>query len=61
MSAKDGERLRANGELSYSRLRELLLANIAQMGWDPKLVGMHSLGAGGAVSISLTASRSDSL
>ena len=48
VSAKDGERLRANGGLSYSRLWELLLAKIAQMEWDPKLVGMHSLRVGGA-------------
>ena len=48
VSAKDGERLWANGGLSYSRLRELLLAKITQMGWDPKLFGMHSLRAGGA-------------
>ena len=48
VSVKDGERLRAKGGLSYSRLRELLLAKIAQMGWDPKLYGMHSLRAGGA-------------
>ena len=48
MSAKEGERLRANGGLSYSRLRDILLAKIAQMGWDPKPFGMHSLRAGGA-------------
>ena len=48
VSAKEGERLRANGGLSYSRLREILLAKIGQMGWDPKLFGMHSLRAGGA-------------
>ena len=48
VSVKEGEQLRAKGGLSYSRLRELLLAKIAQMGWDPKLYGMHSLKAGGA-------------
>ena len=34
--------------MSYSRLRELLLAKIEQLGMDPKLFGMHSLRAGGA-------------
>ena len=46
--AKDGERLRKSGGLSYSRLRELLLQKIAQLGMDPQLFGMHSLSAGGA-------------
>ena len=35
--------------LSYiSRLRELLLGKIAQLGWGPKVLAMHSLKAGGA-------------
>ena len=54
VSAKEGERLRANGGLSYSRLREILLAKIAQMGWDPKLFGMHSLRAGGVTATANT-------
>ena len=48
VSTKAGERLRKEGGLSYSRLRELLLAKIEQLGMDPKLFGMHSLRAGGA-------------
>ena len=45
---KDGEHLRKAGGLSYIRLRELLLCKISQLGFDPKLFGMHSLRAGGA-------------
>ena len=43
VSTKDGECLSRGGGLSYSRLRELLLAKIEQLGMDPKLFGMHSL------------------
>ena len=35
VSTKAGERLRKEGGLSYSRLRELLLAKIEQLGMDP--------------------------
>ena len=45
---KEGERLRKAGGLSYTRLRELLLSKISQLGFDPKLFGLHSLRAGGA-------------
>ncbi|KAL5473775.1 hypothetical protein EMCRGX_G028330 [Ephydatia muelleri] len=45
---KEGERLRKTGGLSYTRLRELLLQKITQLGYDPKAFGMHSLRAGGA-------------
>ena len=48
MVTKDGERLRKSGGLSYTRLRELLLSKISQLGFDPKLFGLHSLRAGGA-------------
>ena len=48
VSTKKGECLRRGCGLSYSRLRELLLAKIKQLGMDPKLFGMHSLRAGGA-------------
>ena len=48
VSTKKDEYLRRGGSLSYSRLRELLLAKIEQLGMDPKLFGMHSLLAGGA-------------
>ena len=45
---KEGEKLRKSGGLSYSRLRELLLEKISQLGMDPGQFGMHSLRAGGA-------------
>ena len=45
---KNGERLRKTGGLSYSRLRELLLSKISQLGYDPKPFGLHSVRAGGA-------------
>ena len=40
--------MRKTGGLSYTRLRELLLSKISQLGYDPTLFGMHSLRAGGA-------------
>ena len=40
---KGGERLRKNGGLSYTRLRELLLDKLSELGFDPTLFGMHSL------------------
>ena len=48
VNTKSGETLRKTGGLSYTRLRELLIAKIAQLGMDPALFGMHSLRAGGA-------------
>ena len=45
---KEGERLHKSGGLSYSRLKELLLEKISQLGMDPGQFGMHSLRAGGA-------------
>ena len=44
---REGDKLRKDDGLSYSRLRELL-AKIEQLGMDAKLFGMHSLRAGGA-------------
>ena len=46
--AKSGERLRKDGGLSYTTLRELLVETLSQLGFDPALFGMHSLRAGGA-------------
>ena len=46
--AKGGDCLRSSGSLSYTRMRELLLEKITQLGFDPKLFGLHSLRAGGA-------------
>ena len=45
---KTGERLRASGSLSYTRMRELFLAKLSSLGFDPKQFGLHSLRAGGA-------------
>ena len=45
---KKGVHLRKTGDLSYTRMRELLLSKLAQLGYDPALFGMHSLRAGGA-------------
>ena len=48
VNTKSGETLPKTGGLSYTRLRELLIAKIAQLGMDPALFGMHSLRTGGA-------------
>lgn len=45
---KSGERLRSHGSLSYTRLRELFLSKLTQLGFDPKQFGLHSLRSGGA-------------
>ena len=33
---RNGERLRSQGSLSYTRLRELFLSKLSQLGFDPK-------------------------
>ena len=43
-----GERLRPSGSLSYTRMRELFLAKLDQLGYDRSQFGLHSLRAGGA-------------
>lgn len=45
---KKGERLRVAGGLSYTRLRELLLAKFEQLGYNRRCFSPHSLRAGGA-------------
>ena len=45
---KHGERLRATGSLSYSRMRELFLKKINELGYDAGKFGLHSLRSGGA-------------
>ena len=40
---KEGEGLRRTGGLSYTRLRELLLKKMTQLGYNPKAYGVHSL------------------
>ena len=44
----DGKKLRSNGSLTYSRLRELLLDRLQVLGYPPDQFGVHSLRAGGA-------------
>ena len=48
VKTKHGEKLRASGKLSYTRMRELFLQKIAELGYNPKQFGLHSLRAGGA-------------
>lgn len=45
---KEGERLRKAEGLNNTKLRELLLSKISQLGFDHKLFGLHSLRAWGA-------------
>ena len=45
---KNGECLRSQGSLSYTRLRELFLSKLSQLRFDPKQFGLHSLRSGGA-------------
>ena len=45
---KQGERLHASGSLSYTRMRELFLAKLKDLGVDSSKFGFHSLRAGGA-------------
>ena len=54
LSTKKGECLRRDGRLSYTRMRELFLAKIEQLGMVPKQFGMHSLWAGGATTTANT-------
>ena len=45
---KHGYRLRPSGGISYTRVRELVLEKLQEIGLDPKMFGLHSLRAGGA-------------
>ena len=45
---KSGERLRSQGSLSYTRLRELFLSKLFELGFNPKQFGLHSLWSGSA-------------
>ena len=47
-STKHGQRLRVAGSLSYTRMRELFLAKLGELGLDASRFGLHSLRAGGA-------------
>ena len=44
VSTRKGECSRRGGGLGYTRMRELLLAKIEQLGMDPKQFGMQSVG-----------------
>lgn len=48
LSTKSGESLRKVGNLSYTRVRELMLRKIASLGYNVSQFGMHSFHAGGA-------------
>ena len=48
MVTRNGQRLRSHGSLSYTRVRELFLNKLAELGFDPKQFGLHSLRSGGA-------------
>ena len=45
---RHGEQLRPSGKLSYTRMQELFLAKLDQLGYDRRQFGLHSLRAGGA-------------
>ena len=45
---KNGERLRTSGSLSYTRMRELFMAKLKELGFDASKFGMHSPRSGGA-------------
>ena len=44
---KNGESLRVSGSLSYTRMREIVLAKLRELGYDAKKFGLHSFRAGG--------------
>lgn len=48
IKSPNGEKLRQGGSLSYTRIRELLLEKLQEMGHDPVLYGTHSFRSGGA-------------
>ena len=45
---KHGKRLRATRGLSYTRMHELFIAKLRELGYDATKFGLHSLQAGGA-------------
>ena len=47
-STVNGEKLRESGTISYTRLREVVLQKVQELGYDPKMYGLHSFRAGGA-------------
>ena len=47
-STKQGYRLRSSGGVSYTRVWELVLEKVKELGLGPKQFGLHSLRSGGA-------------
>ena len=47
-SKRAGEALRRTGKISYTCLREQFKGKLHQLGFDPRVFGLHSLRAGGA-------------
>ena len=45
-TTKCGQRLRASGSLSYTRMREIFLGKLSELGLDASKFGLHSLRAG---------------
>ena len=43
VKTKNGERLRAAGSISYTRMRELFLSKVEDLGYDLKQFSLHSL------------------
>ena len=48
VATKEGEKLHRTGTISYTRLWELLLARLQELGYNSECFGLHSLRAGGA-------------
>ena len=47
-NTKSGQHLRASGSLSYTRMQEIFLAKLEELGFDASKFGLYSLWAGGA-------------
>ena len=48
VNTKNGEKLRAEKGLSYTRVREIVLEKLEAIGLEKQKFGLHSLRAGGA-------------
>ena len=48
VNTKSGQKLRKSGSLRYTRMRELVLEKLTDLGLDTKRFGLHSLRSGGA-------------
>ena len=56
-----GYKLRAGGRVSYTRLHELFLEKLTEVGLDTKLFGLHSLGSGGGSTAAIMTPQTDGL